>query len=104
VGGVPVSGAAKRTLAAALGAVLIGAVHAWWPLAGWVALCAGVWLFRLRRHPMGPCRACKGRGGRNVGSDATQWGGCPRCEKTPGGRGEEPRFGARLVHPELRRH
>lgn len=94
--------ATKRTLAAAAAVVVLAAVHLWWWCAGAVALAAAAWLVRLRRHPMGPCRSCKGRSGRNLGSDKTQWGTCPRCEKTPGGRGEEPRFGARWVHPELR--
>lgn len=101
--GAPVTPAAKRTATAAAAAVVLAAAHLWWAVLAVAAVAVGVWVFRLRRHPMGPCRSCKGRAGRNLGSDRTQWGKCPRCLKTPGGLGEEPRLGAQLVHPELRR-
>lgn len=96
---------AQRTLLAALvlaGEALAGA---WLAFAVTVPVVAAVWLWRLWRHPMGPCWACRGRErpGRNPGSDETQWGPCKRCEKTPGGAGEEPRIGAVWLHPELRR-
>jgi hypothetical protein len=67
------------------------------------ALMAGVavvwWLMRLQFHPRGPCWACRGRRGRNWGSDETQWGWCRVC----GGSGERLRLGARMVNPGLRR-
>jgi hypothetical protein len=93
----------QRTLAAVLGVAVLGALRAWPLLAAWAALTTAYWLWRLHRHPMGPCWACRGRAGRNPGSDRTQWGKCARCQKTPGGPGEEPRLGAVLLHRELRR-
>lgn len=94
---------AQRTLLAALvltGEALAGA---WLLFVPSLAAVAGYWLWRLKWHPMGPCWACRGRSGRNPGSDESQWGRCRRCKKTPGGAGEEPRIGAVLLHPELRR-
>ena len=68
---------------------------------GFAALVAGVaggnWLWHLRRHPFGKCRWCKGTG-QNKGSIRTRYGRCTHCAK-----GERVRFGARLVHPELRK-
>lgn len=92
-----------RTLLAAALLTLAFLAHAWLAFAGVAAVAAGWWLYRLKMHPMGPCRSPTCQGGRNVGSDETQWGPCGRCKRTPGGMGEEPRIGAAWLHPELRR-
>ena len=84
---------AGRTMLAA--AVLaVEAISGWWVAFLLTLLAvAGVWLYRLRRHPQGPCFACHGRRGQNAGSDEHQWGDCGLC----GGSGQRTRFGARLV-------
>lgn len=97
------SPAVKRTLAAAAAVTVTAAARLWWACAAAAAIAVAVWVWRLKRHPMRPCWSCKGRSGRNLGSDETQWGECPRCAKTPGGKGEEPRLGAVWLHPELKR-
>jgi hypothetical protein len=71
----------------------------WGLFAAMLAVAVIWWLVRLRRHPFGGCYACKGRRGRNRGSDDGQWGRCPVC----GGSGERVRFGARSVRHDLRR-
>jgi hypothetical protein len=94
---------AQRALLAAAVLTAEALAGAWAVFAVTLPAVIAVWLWRLRRHPMGPCWSCRGRAGRNPGSDATQWGRCARCLRTPGGAGEEPRLGAVLMHPELRR-
>ena len=65
------------------------------------AIAAGAaganWVWHLWRHPIGKCRWCGGTG-QNGGSKRTRYGRCRHCKG-----GERVRFGARLVHPELRR-
>lgn len=61
------------------------------------AVAGGNWMWHLRRHPIGKCRWCKGTG-QNSGSRRTRYGRCRHCKG-----GERVRFGATLVHPELRR-
>lgn len=94
---------AQRTLAAAVILTAEALAGLWALFAASLALAVAFWLYRLHRHPMGPCWYCRGRSGRNQGSDETQWGRCARCERSPGGGGEQPRLGAVLLHPELRR-
>lgn len=90
----------RRRTGTAVAAVLVFAVlHAWWLAAGAVVVAVAWWVLRLWRHPMGPCWGCRGNPRRNVGSDEAQWGRCALCK----GSGERVRFGARWVHPELRR-
>jgi hypothetical protein len=67
---------------------------------GFTALAAAVaganWLWHLRRHPFGKCRWCGGRG-QNPGSTRSRFGTCRHCRGQP-----RVRFGATLVHPELK--
>jgi hypothetical protein len=89
----------ERTGAAAL--VLAGeaVAGAWLLFTGTLAVVVAWWLVRLRRHPSGPCLWCKGRRGRNPGSDDEQWGYCEHCGRT----GERLRFGAHWVRRDLRK-
>jgi hypothetical protein len=62
-----------------------------------LAVLAGArWWWRLKRHPFGRCRRCGGTG-QNTGSTRARFGQCRRCKGQP-----RVRFGAKLVHPELR--
>lgn len=60
--------------------------HAWavWAIAG---ITMAWWLVSRRLWPFGPCPACRGRAGRNWGSNARRWGVCTRC----GGSGRRNR-------------
>lgn len=55
------------------------------------------WWWLLYRHPYGKCRWCRGTG-RNPGSTGERYGLCTHCKG-----GQRVRFGAGLVHPELRK-
>lgn len=91
---------AKRQASAAAAAGFCALLGLWWALAGVVIVAICWWLYRLWRHPMGPHWACRGRRGKNAGSDQHQWGRCtsPKCKN-----GEVVRWGARWVRPDLRR-
>jgi hypothetical protein len=58
-----------------------------------IAGVVGIWLIRGAIFPFGPCRACRGRRGRNAGSTAKAWGRCRVCK----GTGERIRVGRRLL-------
>jgi hypothetical protein len=81
-------------------AVLAGTalMHAWVAFTIAAVVAAGLWLLRLRFYPKGPCRWCRGRRGRNRGSEPEQWGDCSHCDS----RGERLRFGARWVNANVR--
>lgn len=51
----------------------------------------GWWRLSLRFWPYAPCRACRRRTGKNLGSNRERWGDCPKC----GGSGKRLRRGAR---------
>lgn len=62
-----------------------------------VAIVTTAYVWDLRVHPYGRCRACKGSG-RNRGSTAKRYGICRRCTN-----GRRVRAGARVVRPGLRK-
>jgi hypothetical protein len=93
----------KRIGLAASAVTLCALLHWWLALVAVAALAVGVWLLRLWRLPFGRCWGCRGRAGRNAGSDDEQFGLCSRCLDGPAPRGARVRAGARMFHPELRK-
>jgi hypothetical protein len=89
----------KRVALAALALGMPALAGAWQLFTVAAGVVVTWWLARLVAHPFGPCLWCRGRRGRNAGSDEEQWGWCGRCDHT----GQRVRLGARWVHPGLRK-
>ena len=81
-------------------AVVLGSIHAWLVLGGWLALWAGLYAWSMKYKPRVRCSRCSGSGiSEHSVLPWTAFGDCPKC----GGKKSFVRLGVRVLQPDRAR-